>query len=1029
MSLLKHISNFLIEKVLPIKFKVWLLDRLACDIASQGEDGDTELAHINSYEAKLLRSVGGSGTINKTTGLRQYGGGGSKGGGGGGGTTTQTVTKEEFPPEIRPYITDILEKAQAQEEARQASGYPVFPGPRIAAFTPEEQAAQAGIVSLVGASQPSFDIAKGLTAASALEDTAPAIQARMSPFMQNVVDIQKREAERDAEARRQQLAAQGVAAGGFGGSREALMQSELERNLQQQLGDIQATGQQAAFQQAQQSLANLRQRQMGAGQQMAGLGTAQQASAMRELGALSGIGEQQRQQQQKALDLAFQQFREEQTYPEASLQQYQSIIRGFPISPTTTQTQQSILPQPSLSQQLIGGASALAGLGIAGQIPKLFEKGGPTNLKPVPEDNVGLSKLPQAVRNKMGFMSSGGSFPDLSGDGKITQKDILIGKGVINKKEGKRISKSDNKEYTKMLMALLEDKGRELTGMENMNDGGIVKMQSGQQPMNYMGGDVGGLSSFSLDPRDSLELRQKRDRAKYDPVRKVYYDPITNEVIPEIEMSREQPMKFSLGVPRSVPALKEGEVTRIRDEGSGINFKLPEFSQMPIVKGIASLGESGLETIGRGRQAFIKQASDILSPIGGIIKGGFTPRGEEELRLSQEELGQTLRTKGEELGEFGRRIVDTGKRAIDSIEDTLAKQQPGSFLQAQGLEEKLKRTKDEVSMLNNRISEAKSPTAKNELIKMRDNKIQEANSLATRYDSNVDSYEDLITKFELDRIKEKPISTPITEKGKEEVVETKDETTTKPKERKERTDEDKYPFSGNTEKGVNQYIASEVADPKAAQSLSVDMKKDPDAIKALSISDKYIDFMQKQKEESKAEFEKRKGFAIAQMGFAIMGGQRIVDAAAGLMGNLSKLEQDRLERKNKQMLMQMEVDKLQLQEDKTRATERIAEKELGVKSQYYDTLRRAMEQKGEIEPEVIGALIPSEITSGGESYKFDDSDKQAIFARALDLYKNNKGAGISYAIGKASDEFVQSTGKKPDVSFVDRIMSLFPGLD
>ena len=129
------------------------------------------------------------------------------------------------------------------------------------------------------------------------------------------------------------------------------------------------------------------------------------------------------------------------------------------------------------------------------------------------------------------------------------------------------------------------------------------------------------------------------------------------------------------------------------------------------------------------------------------------------------------------------------------------------------------------------------------------------------------------------------------------------------------------------------------------------------------------------------------------------------------------------------MLMQMEVDKLQLQEDKLKATERMAEKELGVKSQYYDTLRRAMEQKGEIKPEVIGALIPSEITSGGESYKFDDSDKQAIFARALDLYKNNKGAGISYAIGKASDEFVQSTGKKPDVSFVDRIMSLFPGLD
>ena len=41
----------------------------------------------------------------------------------------------------------------------------------------------------------------------------------MSPFMQNVVDIQKREAQRDADIRRQQLAAQAVGARAFGGSR------------------------------------------------------------------------------------------------------------------------------------------------------------------------------------------------------------------------------------------------------------------------------------------------------------------------------------------------------------------------------------------------------------------------------------------------------------------------------------------------------------------------------------------------------------------------------------------------------------------------------------------------------------------------------------------------------------------------------------------------------------------------------------------------------------------------------------------
>jgi hypothetical protein len=469
MSLLKHISNFLIEKVLPIKFKVWLLDRLACDIANQGEDGDTELAHINSYEAKLLRSVGGSGTLNSKTGLRQYGGGGSKSAPAPAATST-VVEKAEFPPELRPFITDILEKAQAQETARLAAGYPVYPGPRIAQFTPEERAAQAGIVSLVGSQEPTFDIAKGLTAASALEDTSGAIQQRMSPYMQNVVDIQKREAERGAEARRQQLAAQGVAAGGYGGTREAFMQSELDRNLQQQLGDIQATGSQAAFQQAQQGLANLRQRQAQAGQQMAGMAPLQSGVQFKELGALAGIGEQNRQQQQKALDLGFQQFREEQTYPEASLQQYQSIIRGFPLQPTTTQTQQSILPTPSLGQQLIGmGTGAL---GLAGAAKTLFKEGGP--LKQIPEGNKGLSKLPTDVRNKMGFMKSG---------------------------KRPKITKKQNKMYKEMLYSMLSDGKREdmngdiskiadimkEKGIATLSqDGDAVKLQPGGQVLDFL---------------------------------------------------------------------------------------------------------------------------------------------------------------------------------------------------------------------------------------------------------------------------------------------------------------------------------------------------------------------------------------------------------------------------------------------------------------------------------------------------------------------------------------------------------------
>ena len=43
------------------------------------------------------------------------------------------------------------------------------------------------------------------------------------------------------------------------------------------------------------------------------------------------------------------------------------------------------------------------------------------------------------LRNEMNRMAKGGgvaSFPDLSGDGKVTRKDILMGRGVINKANG-----------------------------------------------------------------------------------------------------------------------------------------------------------------------------------------------------------------------------------------------------------------------------------------------------------------------------------------------------------------------------------------------------------------------------------------------------------------------------------------------------------------------------------------------------------------------------------------------------------------
>ena len=76
------------------------------------------------------------------------------------------------------------------------------------------------------------------------------VQQYMDPYMQNVVDVQKREAREDFGRSQAARDAGAISAGAFGGSRQAIQQGMAEEGLQEQLGDIQATGSQAAFQQA-----------------------------------------------------------------------------------------------------------------------------------------------------------------------------------------------------------------------------------------------------------------------------------------------------------------------------------------------------------------------------------------------------------------------------------------------------------------------------------------------------------------------------------------------------------------------------------------------------------------------------------------------------------------------------------------------------------------------------------------------------------------------------------------------------------
>ncbi len=71
----------------------------------------------------------------------------------------------------------------------------------------------------------------------------------MSPYMQNVVDIQKREANRDFAKQMAQLDARAAQSGAYGGSRSAIERAEARRAQAQRLGDIEAQGLQQAYSQ------------------------------------------------------------------------------------------------------------------------------------------------------------------------------------------------------------------------------------------------------------------------------------------------------------------------------------------------------------------------------------------------------------------------------------------------------------------------------------------------------------------------------------------------------------------------------------------------------------------------------------------------------------------------------------------------------------------------------------------------------------------------------------------------------------
>lgn len=279
--------------------------------------------------------------------------------------TTVYQQQVGFAPQIAPYAEGVLGGAaaavatpyQSYADWAQSQG---MSGDQVAGFNPLQQQSFQGAQNL-GQNQYSQQAAQGLAGLAGQTFDQNAAQQYMNPYQQSVTDIQKREAGRQSGIQGTQQQAQAAQVGSLGGSRDAIMRAERERNLGQQMNDIQAQGSQAAYTNAQNQFNTQRQMDM---QGYSALGSAGQnlyGQTTGNLGLQNMYGTQQQQQTQNLLNVGQQNYTNEMNYPYKQVGFMSDIVRGSPVSGLGSNIYQAA--PSSLGQVATLGAAAMGALG------------------------------------------------------------------------------------------------------------------------------------------------------------------------------------------------------------------------------------------------------------------------------------------------------------------------------------------------------------------------------------------------------------------------------------------------------------------------------------------------------------------------------------------------------------------------------------------------------------------------------------------------------------------------------------------
>ena len=264
-------------------------------------------------------------------------------------------------PEIEAYKLGLLKSAKGLVETNAQQ-----PAYQVAGMSQAQQQALTQGQQGIGAYMPYLTGAAGMLGGATQQFNQADAQRFMNPYQQQVIDQSLQQINRQGDIARQNLQAQAVRAGAFGGSREGIQRAELERGLADQRNQTIMGGLQQGYTQALAASEAEKNRLLQGTQAGAGIASLQQQLGQGDVNFLYNLGQSQQRQSQAELDALRATNLQQTMQPFQNLAFLSDIYKGAPSTQMTAGTVTQ--PAPSPFQQFAGLATGVAaGIG-AGRV-------------------------------------------------------------------------------------------------------------------------------------------------------------------------------------------------------------------------------------------------------------------------------------------------------------------------------------------------------------------------------------------------------------------------------------------------------------------------------------------------------------------------------------------------------------------------------------------------------------------------------------------------------------------------------------